>query len=159
MAKHKEEKTNVMRLLDQAGVEYRSHRYGEGEALSGSEVAAIIGKPEYEVFKTLVTRGRSGRIHVFVIPCCCELDLKKAAAAADEKSIEMVKSRELLPLTGYIHGGCSPIGMKRLYPTAVDETAELLDTFTFSAGRIGFQVEMAPEDLRKLIPFTYRDLT
>ena len=154
----KPEKTNVMRLLDQQGVAYGSHCYLDSGVVSGPEVAAVLGQDPARVFKTLVTVGRSGRHYVFVIPVLHELDLKKAAAAAGEKSIEMVKAKELLPLTGYIHGGCSPIGMKKPFPTFLDESAVLWDTILFSAGRIGWQVEASPDDLNKLVPFQYADL-
>lgn len=153
------EKTNVMRLLDAAGISYSHYCYADTGAVSGVEVAAVLGEDPEQVFKTLVTRGRTGQLYVFVIPVAEELDLKKAAHAAGEKSIEMIKSRELLPLTGYIHGGCSPIGMKKQYPTFIDETVELLDTFLFSAGKIGYQVEVAPEDLRRVVDYQTADLT
>ena len=118
----KTNKTNVMRVLEQHKIDYASYTYGDGStALSGTEVADLLGKDPLSVFKTLVTVGKTGQHYVFVIPCCFELDLKKAAEAAGEKNIEMIKSKELLPLTGYIHGGCSPIGMKKLFPTVVDE--------------------------------------
>ena len=152
------EKTNVMRLLDQAGIPYASHCYVDTGALSGAEVAAALGQDPERVFKTLVTVGRSGQHYVFVIPVLRELELKKAAAAAGEKSIAMVKSKELLPLTGYIHGGCSPIGMKKPFPTFLEESAILCDTILFSAGKIGWQVECAPEQLERLVPFQYAEL-
>ena len=154
----KQEKTNVMRLLNQQGVAYQSHCYEGTGAVSGAEVAAVLGQDPERVFKTLVTEGRSGQHYVFVIPVLRELDLKKAAAAAGEKSIAMVKSKELLPLTGYIHGGCSPIGMKKPFPTFVEESAILFDRILFSAGRIGYQVELAPEELGKLVAFQYAEL-
>ena len=154
----KQEKTNVMRLLDQQGVPYESHCYEGTGAVSGAEVAAILGQDPDRVFKTLVTEGRSGQHYVFVIPVLRELDLKKAAAAAGEKSIAMVKSKELLPLTGYIHGGCSPIGMKKPFPTFVEESAILFDAILFSAGKIGYQVELAPAGLEQLVAFQYADL-
>lgn len=154
----KQEKTNVMRLLDQQGVPYESHCYEGTGAVSGAEVAAVLGQDPDRVFKTLVTEGRSGQHYVFVIPVLRELDLKKAAAAAGEKSIAMVKSKELLPLTGYIHGGCSPIGMKKPFPTFVEESAILFDAILFSAGKIGYQVELAPAGLEQLVVFQYADL-
>ena len=157
MAK-KEEKTNVMRLLDAAGLKYVMHSYDPDAAIAGKEVAAALGEDPSAVFKTLVTTGRSGAHYVFMVPVDGELDLRKAAKAAGEKSIEMLLSRELLPLTGYIHGGCSPIGMKKFFPTFIEETAQLFDTVFFSAGKIGAQVEMAPADLEKAIPVTYADL-
>ena len=153
------EKTNVMRILDQKDIRYNSYTYNSSDALSGVEVADILQKDPDRVFKTLVTVGRSGEHYVFVIPVAQELDLKKAAKAVSEKSIEMVKSKELLPLTGYIHGGCSPIGMKKFFTTTIDETAILFDTILFSAGKIGFQVEVSLDDLSKAISYTLEDLT
>ncbi|MBO4419208.1 MAG: Cys-tRNA(Pro) deacylase [Oscillospiraceae bacterium] len=147
-----------MRLLDQQGVRYESYCYEGTGAVSGAEVAAVLGQDPDRVFKTLVTEGRSGQHYVFVIPVLQELDLKKAAAAAGEKSIAMVKSKELLPLTGYIHGGCSPIGMKKPFPTFLEESAVLFDAILFSAGKIGYQVEVAPDELEKLVAFQYADL-
>lgn len=158
MAK-KEEKTNVMRILDAAKIEYKSHCYLDTGAVSGTEVADALGEDYDSVFKTLVTVGKSGEHYVFAIPVDKELDLKKAAVAAGEKAISMVKSKELLSLTGYIHGGCSPIGMKKYFKTFFDETAMLFDTIFFSAGKIGYQVEMSPSDIDKIIPFEYKDLT
>ena len=158
MAK-KEEKTNVMRILDAAKIEYKSHCYLDSGAVSGTEVADALGEDYDSVFKTLVTVGKSGEHYVFAIPVDKELDLKKAAVAAGEKAISMVKSKELLSLTGYIHGGCSPIGMKKYFRTFFDETAMLFDTIFFSAGKIGYQVEMSPSDIDKIIPFEYKDLT
>ena len=154
----KQEKTNVMRLLEQQGVAYRSHCYEGSGAVSGAEVAAVLEQDPQRVFKTLVTEGRSGQHYVFVIPVLRELDLKKAAAAAGEKSISMLKSKDLLPLTGYIHGGCSPIGMKKPFPTFVEQSAVLCDTILFSAGKIGYQVELPPDELAKLLAFRYADL-
>ena len=144
----KQEKTNVMRLLDQQGIVYESHCYEGTGAVSGAEVAQVLGQDPDRVFKTLVTEGKSGQHYVFVIPVLAELDLKKAAAAAGEKSIAMVKSKELLPLTGYVHGGCSPIGMRKPFPTFVEESAILFDRILFSAGKIGYQVEIDPADPR-----------
>lgn len=153
------EKTNVMRLLEQNKIPYKSYSYSQTSAVSGSEVAAALGEDPDRVFKTLVTRAASGSYYVFMVPIESELDLKKAAKSVGEKSIEMIKSKELLPLTGYIHGGCSPIGMKKLFRTTLDETASLFDTVFFSAGKIGYQVEVAPDDLKKLVPFEYADIT
>ncbi len=154
----KTEKTNVMRILDQQGVSYESHCYEGTGAVSGAEVAAVLGQDPDRVFKTLVTVGRSGQHYVFVIPVLRELNLKKAAAAAGEKSVEMVKSKELLPLTGYVHGGCSPIGMKKPFPTFLEESAVLFDAILFSAGKIGWQVECAPDGLETVVPFQYAEL-
>lgn len=153
------EKTNVMRILDGQKIPYQAYSYPCETALSGVEVAAVLHQDPMHVFKTLVTVGASRRYYVFVIPVGEELSLKKAAQAVHEKSIEMLKSKELLPLTGYVHGGCSPIGMKKLFPTVIDETAELCDTIIFSAGKIGYQVELSPTDLHTLIPYTTADLT
>ena len=154
----KQEKTNVMRLLDQHKVAYESHCYLDTGAVSGAEVAQVLGQDPARVFKTLVTVGKSGQHYVLVIPVLRELDLKKAAAAAGEKSIAMVKSKELLPLTGYIHGGCSPVGMKKPFPTFLDESARAQSAILCSAGKIGYQVELAPADLARLIPFSWAEL-
>lgn len=155
----KAEKTNVMRLLEQHKIPYEAHFYGETGAVSGVEVAAALNEPPEQVFKTLVTVGKSGQHYVFVIPVAEELDLRKAAAAVGEKNIEMIKSKELLPLTGYIHGGCSPIGMKKLFPTRVDKSAQELTRFFVSGGKIGCQVELSPADLARLTPFAFAELT
>lgn len=154
----KSEKTNVMRLLDQAGGAYTPHDYSHTEAVSGPDVARVLGQDPDRVFKTLVTVGRSGQHYVFILPVNRELSLKKAAAAAGEKSIEMVKSRELLPLTGYIHGGCSPMGMKKPFPTFLEESAILYDAILVSAGKIGHQVELSPGDLEEMTGLRYADL-
>ena len=151
-------KTNVMRVLDSLKIPYVSHFYEEDASLSGVEVARLLGEDVDKVFKTLVTEGKSGQHYVFVIPVREELDLKKAARAAGEKSIEMIRQKELLPLTGYIHGGCSPIGMNKQFETVVHQTAADFDTIFFSAGKIGWQVEVAPADLAKMIRFTYADV-
>lgn len=152
------EKTNVMRVLDQKKVKYTPHSIGDNSTMTGTQVAQVLQKPADEVFKTLVTVGKSGNKYVFVVPIGKELDLKKAAKAVNEKSIEMLKSKELLPLTGYIHGGCSPIGMKKLFTTTVDISAKDKTTICFSAGKIGYQVELDPNDLSKVIRFTYADI-
>lgn len=154
----KQEKTNVMRILDQKKISYKSYDYTDSDAISGTEVAAILGQDPLQVFKTLVTVGASKKNYVFVIPVCGELNLKDAAKSVGEKSIEMIKAKELLPLTGYIHGGCSPIGMKKLFPTVFDRSAESCDTVIFSAGKIGYQVELSISDLQKVIPFTLADI-
>jgi Cys-tRNA(Pro)/Cys-tRNA(Cys) deacylase len=155
----KPEKTNVMRLLDAAGIEYDPRTYVESGAVSGVDVAKALGEDPDSVFKTLVTESKSGGHYVFVIPAASELDLKKAAHASGEKAIAMIRQKELLPLTGYVHGGCSPIGMKKPFPTFVDETAQLFDRIFFSAGKIGWQVGVNPEDARRYIGFEYADLT
>ena len=155
----KNDKTNVMRVLEQHKIDYASYTYGDGmTASSGTEVAEMLGKDPLNVFKTLVTVGKSGKNYVFVVPVPFELDLKKAAEAVGEKNIEMIRSRELLPLTGYVHGGCSPIGMKKLFPTTVDISARDVPKMLFSGGRIGFQVEVSPADLEKVIPIRYADI-
>ena len=143
----KEEKTNVMRLLDGKKIPYESHAYEPDATLSGEEIAVILGEDPDRVFKTLVTQGKSGAYYVFVVPVRAELDLKKAAKACGEKAVAMIRQRELLPLTGYVHGGCSPIGMKKLFPTFIHETAAGFDKVFISAGRVGFQIEIAPDDL------------
>ena len=153
------EKTNVMRILDQKKVPYRHYCYADTAAISGVEVAEVLGQNPAQVFKTLVTEAGKGGHYVFVIPVAEELDLKKAAKAVGEKSIAMLKAKELLPLTGYIHGGCSPIGMKKQFTTVIDQTAEQFETIIFSAGKIGYQVEVSPSDLAKVIRFTFADIT
>lgn len=147
----KVEKTNVMRILDQKKINYKSYEYSDTEAISGVEVAEVLGENPNKVFKTLVTVGATKANYVFMIPVHKELDLKKAAKAVSEKSIAMIKSKELLPLTGYIHGGCSPIGMKKQFRTVVDMSATDFETILFSAGKIGFQVEVALADLQKVV--------
>lgn len=157
--KSNEEKTNVMRVLDGKKINYKSYCYLETGAVSGVEVAAILGQNPKQVFKTLVTVGKTNTNYVFVIPVEQELDLKKAAKSVGEKNIEMLKSKDLLGLTGYIHGGCSPIGMKKFFRTTIDETARNFDTILFSGGKIGYQVEVSLEDLKKVIRFELADLT
>ena len=161
MAKQKDEKTNVMRILDQKEIPYTPHTYPheEGEAVDGVTVAGIMGQDPECVFKTLVARGASGALYVFDIPVADSLDLKKAAKAVGEKSVAMLHQKELLPLTGYVHGGCTPIGMKKQYPTVFHETAEILDTIIVSAGKIGCQVELSPTDLIGLVGAETADLT
>ena len=159
MAKDKTEKTNVMRLLEQKKLLYTPHDYLATGAVSGVEVAAALGEPPERVFKTLVTTGASGGHYVFVIPVAEELDLKKAAKAVGEKSIAMLPQKELLPLTGYIHGGCSPIGMKKPFPTYIDETAQLYDEIGVSAGCRGCQVLLDPMQLTDYVNATLCDLT
>jgi Cys-tRNA(Pro)/Cys-tRNA(Cys) deacylase len=143
----KDEKTNVMRLLDGKKIPYESHTYEPDATLSGEEIAQILGEDPEKVFKTLVTQGKSGAYYVFVVPVQAELDLKKAAKASGEKAVSMIKQKDLLPLTGYVHGGCSPIGMKKQFPTFFHETASAFDKVFVSAGKVGFQIELAPEDL------------
>ena len=161
MAKSKEEKTNVMRVLEQKKIAYSAHSYPheEGVAVDGVTVARSMGFDPAIVFKTLVARGASGQHYVFDVPVAENLDLKKAAKAVGEKSVEMIHQKELLPLTGYVHGGCSPVGMKKLFPTVFDATAEGLPKMIVSAGKIGFQVELAPGDLAALVRAKFADIT
>ena len=161
MAKPKEEKTNVMRILEQKSIPYTPHAYEheEGVAVDGVTVAASLGQDPECVFKTLVARGASKGVYVFCIPVEENLDLKKAARAVGEKSIEMVAVKEINALTGYIRGGCSPVGMKKQYPTVFHETAEIVDTIMVSAGKIGYQVELAPAALIELVGGTLSDVT
>ena len=159
MAKNKEEKTNVMRTLDQRKVPYTPHTYDPNGPVDGVSVAAGLGMDPASVFKTLVAKGASGAYYVFDIPVAESLDLKKAARAVGEKSVAMIHQKELLPLTGYVHGGCSPIGMKKQYPTVFHETAEIVDTIMVSAGKIGYQVQLAPADLIALVGASTADLT
>lgn len=153
----KHEKTNAMRQLDRKKAVYTVHSY-DGGALSGTEVAAALGQDPAHCFKTLVTVGKTGGYYVFMIPVAAELDLRKAASAAGEKSVAMLPQKELLPLTGYIHGGCSPIGMKKQLPTVLHESALDWPTIVVSGGKIGAQVELAPGDLLKLVRGTTADV-
>ena len=154
----KEEKTNVMRVLDGKKIPYESHSYEPNAGLSGEEIAGILGEDSKKVFKTLVTQGKSGAYYVFVVPVEAELDLKKAAKVSGEKAVSMIKQKELLPLTGYVHGGCSPIGMKKQFPTFIHETAAGFDTVFVSAGKVGFQIELSSEDLIGLAGCTVADI-
>lgn len=153
------EKTNVMRILQQKKIEYISHYYGDTNAISGIEVANVLKENLNQVFKTLVTVGNTKRNYVFLIPVNKELDLKKAARAVGEKSIEMVKTKDLLPLTGYIHGGCSPIGMKKQFKTVIDISAKEFEKIIFSGGKIGYQVELSLEKLKEVIEFELKDIS
>ena len=153
------DKTNVMRVLDQKKIEYKSYNYLNTGAVSGLEVAQALGENPDMVFKTLVTVGKSKTNYVFVVPVDKELNLKKAAHSVGEKSIEMIKQKELLPLTGYVHGGCSPIGMKKQFVTTIDQSVEQFESIIFSAGKIGYQVEVSLEDLGKVIRFQLADIT
>ncbi|HEK9100025.1 Cys-tRNA(Pro) deacylase [Bacillus pfraonensis] len=153
-----EYKTNVMRLLDKKKIDYKHYSYADTDAISGIDVALVLGQSPNQVFKTLVTMGKSGQHYVFVVPVNKELDLKKAAASVREKSISMLKSKDLLSLTGYIHGGCSPIGMKKSFQTVIDKSATEFETIIFSAGKIGYQVELGLEDLKKIIRFELHDI-
>lgn len=154
----KVEKTNVMRILEQKKINYKSYEYSNTEVISGVEVAEVLGENPNQVFKTLVTVGATKINYVFMIPVHKELDLKKAAKAVGEKSIAMIKSKELLPLTGYIHGGCSPIGMKKQFRTVIDASAADFDTILFSGGKIGFQVEVTISDLSKVVRYEMADV-
>lgn len=151
-------KTNVMRVLDQKKAAYTAHSYADTDALSGMEVAAALNQNPDQVFKTLVAVSSSKKYYVFLVPVCKELNLKKAAQAVGEKKIDMLKAKELLPLTGYIHGGCSPIGMKKFFHTTIDSTARNFETIVFSAGKIGYQVELSLSELEKVIPFDLGDI-
>lgn len=152
------EKTNAMRQLDRRKIAYQVHCYAGG-ALSGVEVAKALGQDPARCYKTLVTTGRSGNHYVFLVPVAAALDLKKAAAAVREKSVSMLPQKELLPLTGYVHGGCSPIGMKKQFPTVVNQSAAGQETICFSGGRIGLQIETAPAGLAAVIPLRYCSIT
>ena len=153
-----EHKTNVMRELDKLKINYNHYCYVNTDAISGIEVASVLNQNPEMVFKTLVTIGKSKKYYVFMLPVAKELDLKKAAKAVGEKSVEMIKTKELLPLTGYIHGGCSPIGMKKFFTTTIDSSAKNFDTIIFSAGKIGYQVEMSLDNLSKVIKFILADI-
>lgn len=157
--KKEEQKTNAIRSLEQKKIDFKVYNYSQEEAISGVEIASVLGQNPDMVFKTLVTVGKSGNHYVFMIPVAKELDLKKAAKAVGEKNIEMIKSKELLPLTGYIHGGCSPVGMKKFFTTTIDETAKNYPTIMFSGGAIGFQVETSLFELAKVIRFSTADIT
>ena len=153
-----EEKTNVMRILEQKKIKYNSYSYASTQAISGMEVATALNQDPNCVFKTLVTVGTSRNNYVFLVPVNKELNLKKAAKSVNEKKVEMIKSKELLPLTGYIHGGCSPIGMKKQFKTVINTTAQNFEKIIFSAGKIGYQVEVSLENLKKVINFTLADI-
>ncbi len=157
MAK-KEEKTNVQRLLEQKKIQYTFHSYEGTSTTTGTEIAKMLGEDENKVFKTLVTVGKSKTHYVFMVPVSEELDLKKAAKAVSEKSIEMIPQKELMPLTGYVHGGCSPIGMKKQFTTVIHESAAGFDTIMFSAGKIGFQVELPLDSLQSIIDVKTADI-
>ncbi len=152
------EKTNVMRILDQKKIPYKTYCYVDSGVISGIDVATVLEQDPQQVFKTLVTIGNSNTHYVFLLPVHRELDLKKAAKAVGEKNISMIKSKDLQPLTGYIHGGCSPIGMKKPFRTVIDASAAVFDTIIFSAGKIGYQVETSLEELKKVIRFELSDL-
>lgn len=153
------EKTNVMRILDQNKIDYITHYYYDTDAISGIEVATVLNQDPNRVFKTLVTIGASKNYYVFLVPVNKELDLKKCAKSVNEKNIEMIKSKDLLLLTGYIHGGCSPIGMKKQFKTVIDISATNFDTIIFSGGKIGYQVELSLDKLNKVIPYELNDIS
>lgn len=153
-----EYKTNVMRALDKLKIKYNHYSYADTDAISGVEVAQVLGQNPDRVFKTLVTVGKTKQIYVFMIPVAEELDLKKAAKAVNEKSIEMLKSKDLLKTVGYIHGGCSPIGMKKVFPTTIHSSALDYETIIFSAGKIGYQVELSLDELNKIIKFNIAEV-
>lgn len=152
------EKTNVMRILEQKKINYTSYCYADTGVVSGIEVAAALNQDPNRVFKTLVTMGGSNNNYVFLVPVQKELDLKKAAKSVGEKSIHMLKSKDLLPLTGYVHGGCSPIGMKKQFRTVIDASAANFGTIIFSGGKIGYQVETTLEELKKVLRFELEDV-
>lgn len=157
--KKNNEKTNVMRILDQNKIPYESHYYTDTDAISGMDVAKVLNQNANQVFKTLVTVGSSKCNYVFLVPVSKELNLKKAAKAVNEKSIEMIKAKDLLSLTGYIHGGCSPIGMKKQFKTTIDSSAASFTTILFSGGKIGYQVEISLDELKKLLNFELNDIS
>lgn len=156
--KDKQDKTNVMRILESKKIQYKEHFYGHTNAISGVEVVSVLGENPRQCFKTLVTTGKSGAHYVFMVPVAEELDLKKSAKSVGEKSIEMIKTKDLLALTGYIHGGCSPIGMKKFFVTTIHQEAFEYDTIMFSGGKIGCQVELSPKDLKKVIKIQTADI-
>ena len=154
----KQEKTNVMRILDQKNIVYNIHDYSDTDMISGLDVASVLKEDPNVVFKTLVTVGKSNNHYVFLVPVSSNLDLKKASKVVNEKSIEMIKSKELLSLTGYIHGGCSPVGMKKQFKTIIDISAKNYDKIYFSAGKIGYQIETTLEELSKVIDYSLEDI-
>lgn len=155
----KTEKTNVMRLLEQKKIDYKSYDYTETGVISGAEVASALGQNPDQVYKTLVTQGATKNYYVFLVPVLKELNLKAGAKAVGEKSIAMIKSKELLPLTGYIHGGCSPIGMKKQFKTVIDSSVKNFETIFFSAGKIGYQVEVAVKDIEKIVRYELGEIS
>ena len=159
MAKKADTKTNAMRELEDARITYDAYEYDTGGTVpSGTEAARLMGLAENEVFKTLVTRGRSGGFYVFCIPGGAELDLKKAARAVGEKNIEMIPQKDLFARTGYIHGGCSPLAMKKRFPTVLADQAKELDSFVVSGGRIGLSVRVSPEELARHLGASFADV-
>ena len=154
----KQDKTNCMRVLESKKITYTPHLYEADPTLTGGEIAALLGEDPAQVFKTLVTVGKPQKYYVFIIPVNAELNLKKAAAAAGEKSVSMIPQRDLLPLTGYVHGGCSPIGMKKRFPSFIHRSVSGLSRIFVSAGRVGCQVELAPADLVRVAELVPADL-
>ncbi len=152
-------KTNAIRMLDKFKIKYNIHTYEGDSTWTGEMIANALNEDCKAVYKTLVTVSKTGANYVFLVPVNKELDLKKAACAVNEKALSMLKAKELLPLTGYVHGGCSPIGMKKLLTTVLDSTAQGFDKIFFSGGKIGLQIETSPENLKKLVPFTYYNIT
>ena len=152
------EKTNVMRILDQKKINYNSYYYGDTDAISGIEVAKVLKQDDNQVFKTLVTVSVSKKYYVFMVPVACELNLKKAAKSVGEKSISMIPLKDLLPLTGYVHGGCSPIGMKKKFPVIIHQSAKNFSSIIFSAGKIGYQVDVSVSDLASLLSCQFSDI-
>lgn len=155
-----EQKTNAMRILEQKKIKYTAHSYPHGDApVDGLSVAELLDIPAEKIYKTLVLRGASGSIYVFDLPVSKELDLKKAAKAVKEKSVSMIRADEISPLTGYVRGGCSPVGMKKGYPTVIEQAALEQETIIVSAGKIGSQIELAPQELAKLIRAKFADIS
>ena len=152
------EKTNVMRILDQKKINYNSYYYGDTDAVSGIEVAKVLKQDDNQVFKTLVTVSVSKKYYMFMVPVACELNLKKAAKSVGEKSISMIPLKDLLPLTGYVHGGCSPIGMKKNFPVIIHQSAKNFSSIIFSAGKIGYQVDVSVSDLASLLSCQFSDI-
>lgn len=158
MKNNPEIKTNVMRVLGARGIHYTHFSYDADKYNSGAEIATALGQNPAAVFKTLVTIARPGKYYVFMVPVCCELDLKRASVAVGEKSLSMLPQRELLGLTGYVHGGCSPIGMKKQFPTIIDASAKNFDMIIFSAGSRGHQVEISLADLQQIVNLRFADI-
>ncbi len=153
-----ETKTNALRMLDKIKADYKCYTYNPDSSLTGIDIASLLGQNSAQVFKTLVTVAKSRQHYVFMIPVAAELDLKKAAAVVGEKALDMLKQKELLPLTGYVHGGCSPIGMKKNFPVVIHQTAQNFATIIFSAGRVGMQVETSLDNLSKIVKVKYGDV-
>lgn len=155
----KEEKTNAVRILEQQGLSFKTYNYVGSGAVSGVEVAAALGQDPGRLYKTLVTVGKSGTYYVFLVPANGELDPKKAARSMGEKSIQMVKAKELLPLTGYVHGGCSPVGMKKQFQTIIDQSGQTHSSIFISGGKIGHQIQISLDELAKVVPFQLADIS